>query len=131
MSGKFEPFEIADLEDIHVQGRHAALTPRILARPLVFYPLMVGPWSWTYWTATGRPVACAGILPNGYAWAFLGADMRRDMIPFLRATQQVLEAHRGSTGPVRSEIDSSHPEAVRWARLLGFRHEAGETWIFA
>lgn len=124
------PFELADLEDIQVQQRHSGLVPLILARPFAFIRATEGPWSWTYWTETGRPVACAGILKNGSAWAFLGTDMRREMVPFLRATRQVLEAYSAAVGPVRSDIDTASPEAVRWARLLGFRQIDGSNWEF-
>lgn len=127
MTGRFEPFAVSDLEDMVVQPRHAFLVQPILARPLYFQSVMVGPYSWTYWTAFGQPVACAGILRNGHAWAFLGADMRRHMVPFLRATRLALEAH---PGPVLCEIDMDRPEAVRWAGILGFRPDAGKVWKF-
>ncbi len=131
MAGKFELFEFGDLDNIRAQARHAGVLRTVRAHPLAFKHLMETPWSWTYWRACGRPVACAGILYTGDAWAFLGEDMKDDMVPFLRATRNVLEAYSGAVGPVKSQIDTGHPEAVRWARLLGFRQAAGENWKFS
>lgn len=135
MAGRFEPFELSDLEAIRVQPRHAGLVPIILAHPLVFQHAMVGPWSYTYWLACGRPVACAGITTSGEGWAFLGEDMRRVMVPCSRATRQVHEVYARSVGPVKWHVDRRHPEAVRWAELIGLRptgevEPAGEVWKF-
>lgn len=127
MSGRFEPFAISDLEVIDVQPSHRAVAAKVLERPLIFQKLMVGPYSWTYWTAFGQAVACAGILPGGKAWAFLGSDMRRHMAVFVGGTRQALMAH---PGPVYADIDSNSPQAVRWARILGFRPDGGQVWKF-
>lgn len=33
-------------------------------------------------------------------------------------------------GPTYAEVDKTHPEALRWVKLLGFRPDGGERWVF-
>lgn len=131
MSLKIEPFSFSDLLLFEVQEAHAPLLPRLLARPLTVQRAAEGPWSYTAWLPCGVPAAACGILHNGYAWALLAPDMRRHMLAVTRAVSAILADYRVAVGPVSAEIDTSHPEAVRWAALLGFRPlGAGRTWVY-
>lgn len=64
----------------------------------------------------GEPVAIGGI-HDGLGWALLGEDLRRgEMVVIHRVASKLL---RGYNRPVVAEIDETHPEAVRWAKVLG------------
>lgn len=128
---RVEPFAFSDLLMFEVQRAHAVLTPMLLARPLSAQRAMEGPWSYTAWSAFGVPVAACGMLLSGYAWALLAPDLRHYMLPVSRAVRRVMADYRAQEGPVFAEIDSGYPEAVRWAKLLGFQPEgAGRTWVY-
>lgn len=91
---------------------------------------MVGPWSWTMWSEYGIPLGAAGILENGGAWAFLGSGLRPHMLRATREARRGLENYVWEVGEVYAEVDKTHPEALRWVKLLGFRPSGGERWVF-
>ena len=128
MSVNMRPFRLSDLLHLRVQSRHLAISP-ILWRQGLGLRRIIGPWSWTAELA-GSPVAACGILDNAYAWALLGEGLGRTMIPVIRTTRNALVSHVIVRGPVYAHIDGDHPEAVRWARLLGFAPCEGITWRF-
>lgn len=130
MSVRIEPFGFSDLWLMDIQGRHALWRPVFARRAFAVQRLMEGPWSYTAWSAYGIPVACCGVLPDGGAWAFLSADMKRHMVPVGRAVRRVLGDHVALSGPVYADIDTTYPAAIRWVKLLGFRPEAENRWIF-
>ncbi len=114
------------------------LDPQEVHRPAVALALRyastvqrawAGRWAWTMWAASGVPLACCGI-HEGRAWAILGRDLRRYMVPLTRAVRIALEAHAAAEGPVTADVDEGHPEAVRWTTFLGFRREAPGVWRF-
>lgn len=128
MTGVWKPFELSDLTQVPVQDRHAHLVPLITLRPLAMTPMLTGLYSWTYWSGTGRPVFCGGVIGKGnWCWAFLARDMRKHMVAVTRGTRATLALH---PGPVRASIDPKHPEAVRWANILGFeRTQDPLVWV--
>lgn len=132
MSVKIEPFRTDDLLYLETQERHAHLIPIFYKRLGLFgMQQLVSEFSWTAWSGYGQAVACCGILPDGGTWAFLSRDCRRVMIPVTRAVRQVLQVFAGVHGAPYADIDSTYLEAVRWAKLLGFRPDTDERWIYA
>lgn len=115
---------------MEVQERHAWLVPRVWYNLLDVHPVMVGRWSWTMWSEYGLPVGACGITPDGGAWAFLTPLIRPHMVAASRETRRQLENYVQEVGQVYADVDKTHPEAVRWVKLLGFRHEGGERWVF-
>lgn len=124
-------FQVEDLDDLVVQPAHSWLIPIIRDNRAPLAPLMENDWAFTLWNAYGRPVAAVGIVPDvGYeAWALLGEDLRRCMVPVTRFVQRKLREHAATIGPVRARIDENHANAVRWAEALGF-HREQETWLY-
>ena len=59
-----------------------------------------------------------------YAWALLSADAGRHMVALTRAIRAELDA--AEFGRVEMAVDAGFPEAVRFARVLGFRCETPE-----
>lgn len=129
-TAKILSFGIADLLDMDVQERHAWMVPRVWRNLLIVHPVMVGKWSWTMWSEYGIPVGSCGITPDGGAWAFLTPLIRPHMVSATRKTRDALRSHLKEVGPVYADIDKTHPEALRWVKLLGFRHDDGERWVF-
>ena len=122
------PFRLSDLLHLEVQERHVAIWP-VLWRMGFHLRCMLGPWSWTA-ELDGRPIAACGILEDGYAWALLGEGLSGNMIPVTRTVRNALVSHARVIGPVYAHVDDTHPEAVRWARVLGFKPFEGITWRF-
>ena len=129
MSVKIRPFRLSDLLHLEVQERHLAISP-FLWRQGLSLRCMLRPWSWTA-ELDGVPVSACGILDNSYAWSLLGEGLGSNMIPVIRATRRALVSYARVVGPVYAHIDDTHPEAVRWARLLGFEPFEGVTWRFS
>ena len=129
-TAKILPFGVSDLLGMEVQKHHAWMIPYVWRNSLVVARQMVSPWSWTMWSEYGYPLGACGILPDGGTWAFLGSRLRPHMLMATRRTRRELENHVWDVGPAYAEVDKSHPEALRWVRLLGFRHDAGERWVF-
>jgi hypothetical protein len=76
--------------------------------------------SWTG-VVDGRPVACAGFMPQWpgrtIAWAYLNANSGPHMLFVTRAVRKALDKVKGRIEfAVRRDFDAGH----RWARLLGF-----------
>ena len=129
MSLQFLPFEVSDLDAMDVQARHRPILEMAQWAAGQIKKTVEGPYSWTAWTPYGQAVAACGILEDGHAWAFLGTGSPKHYVAITRKVRQVLECHVAIIGPVYAAIDPNHPEAVRWARLLGFRPE-GTKWVF-
>lgn len=128
MRVEFAPFSFADLTDFVVQPRHEKTLEAIKAAGTAAQKVMEGPFSWTGWSAYGQPLGCIGILPNGNTWALLAPVLKQEMLAFSRKATQVMNSFPGE---VFAEIDEDHPEAVRWARLLGFEKNPQEAaWRF-
>lgn len=126
----FVPFRLGHLLDLRVQPEHAPIMPQLWALGMPqLQSAMVGPWSWTA-VRDERPVAACGILENGYAWALLGNDLKRDMVRVTRVVRRVLDTHRHAVGPVLAAIDETRPDAVRWAKFLGFSPTPNGDWCF-
>ncbi len=131
MSVEIAPFELADLVKMDIQPKHASIKP-LFCRYILSLGELVGPWSYTAWNQYGLPVASIGVLLNGYVWAFLSPALRRDMLAVTRYAMGVMDDHALAVGPILADIDAEHPEAVRWAKLLGFRQSSkGATWQFS
>lgn len=134
MSLRFDPFIWHDLSRLEVQAQHRDIYRKAIVLGHALEHLE-GPFSWTAWDEDWQePIASCGI-QDGEAWAFLGCDLRRHMVPINRQVRKVLDAHVQTTGsPVRAKIDMNYVPAVRWARILGFRpHPDNEhnIWIYS
>lgn len=131
MTVKFEPFSISDLPLLDVQPRHKHILPIVYRNILSLAPQLSGPWSWTAWSVYGVPIAAAGVLKNGFAWALLGQDLRRNMVAVHRAVGSVLEQRSDIGLPTYATIDPEYRAAVRWAKALGFRPASSAgVWVF-
>lgn len=87
--------------------------------------LIDGGHAFTIRSPEGRVIAHMGILHQwegrALAWALLGPDLLRYMLPLTRAVRFYLDG----CGYRRIEacIDIDHDQGHRWARLLGFECE--------
>ncbi len=129
-TAKILPFGVSDLLTMEVQERHSWMLPHVLRNLIVCEHTMVGPWSWTMWSEYGIALGAAGILEDGGAWAFLGSRLRPHMLRATREARRGLENHVAEVGEVYAEVDKTHSEALRWVKLLGFRPDGGERWVF-
>jgi hypothetical protein len=120
-------FDPADLALLEVQPNQAQSLCRLQDKTAIVQGLGL-PFAATIWTPYGVPVACAGILPNHVAWAYLAADMRKWMIPTVRAGERVFAEYIRVVGPAWATIDETQPNRVRLARALGFAPD-GERWV--
>lgn len=135
MTVQFEPFDLYHLCVMQVQDRHAWLVNQVYDRWTEIEPRLVGPYSWTAWSAYGLPVACCGIMECGGTWAFLAKNLKRDMVAVSKYVRGVLDQFLAEKTTPYAEIDESHAEAVRWVRLLGFQqgsptHSGLTTWHY-
>lgn len=77
----------------------------------------------------GRVVGIGGIRQDtGEAWQFFAADCRRSFLAMLSRIRRAAVAYALTHGEVWAMIDPEHPNARRWAALLGFDHVEGEKW---
>ncbi len=129
-TAKILPFGVSDMRVIDVQDRYVSLIPHVWKNLLMVEEALVAPWSWTMWSVHGRALGACGILPDGGTWAFLSPHIRPHLLAATRRTHLELQCHSCEVGPAYAEVDKTHPEALRWVKLLGFRHEAGGRWVF-
>ena len=127
---KIVPFGVSDMRVMDVQERYVSIIPHVWRNLLMVEQSMVGPWSWTMWSVHGRALCACGILSDGGAWAFLSPHIRPHLLAATRRTHLELQGHLLEKGPVYAEVDRTHLQALRWVKLLGFRHDAGERWVF-
>jgi hypothetical protein len=75
----------------------------------------------------GQVIVCAGIVPiwdqRALAWAWLGARARFHLVSVTRAVARFLDVQPYRR--VEISVDRDFAEAHRWARMLGFKLEAG------
>lgn len=114
---RIEPCTPGHLAQIVPQPRQAAASAAI---DECVRALSMGQ-GWTLIDDRG-PRAAAGFCPDGegsaWAWALLGLVGPRGMVAMHRAVRRALDA-----SPYRrvvTLVDPAWPQAVRWARLLGF-----------
>lgn len=121
---RFDPADLALLEaqPNQVESLSRLQNKEDLAQGLGF------PFAATVWTPYGVPVVCAGIRPNHVAWTYLAVNMKRWMVPSVRAMAHVLMEYTRQVGPVWATIDEIQPNRVRLARALGFKPD-GERWV--
>lgn len=76
----------------------------------------------------GKPIAAAGVVElwrdRGYAWALLGVDAAPHLLPITREIRSFLDAL--PCRRVEMAVDPEFPQALRWARMLGFERETPE-----
>lgn len=76
----------------------------------------------------GKPIAAAGVVElwpgRGHAWAVLGVEAKRYMLPITRAIRRALDALPFAR--VEMAVDAGFPQAVQWAFMLGFECETPE-----
>lgn len=80
----------------------------------------------------GYPILCAGTYEcanGGVSWTFFHDEMRRDMRACVRIVKQYAQKFMALTDkPIYVTVDNSHPDAVRWVKLIGFRQKKGGIW---
>lgn len=78
----------------------------------------------------GEVKIISGFLPDGEAWACFCETVGFHLAPITRHVRAELEEFslRGVTPWAR--IDPKHPQAVRWAQMLGFVPNLGEVWVY-
>lgn len=126
---KFLPFKANDLRSLEVQARHEPVRNFVSKRPLLLADIEDSLWSFTM-HADGKPRACVGATEEGAIWAFLAKDLRRWMLPLTRYGRSMIDAHVAVVGPLWAELDPEYPEAVKWARLAGFRQIDRSLWTY-
>ncbi len=76
-------------------------------------------------TVDGDPIACIGVIDqwSGYAraWALISMFAGPYMLHLTRGIRTWLKYH--NPGRIDTAVDCQFPEAIRWARLLGFAQE--------
>ena len=104
----------------------------LLSTPSSVLSLICNDYTWTGWSPYGTALACAGILPNGEAWALLRPSLSRsEAIAITRKVRRVLYEHCLQRGIVFAKVNREIGDAVRWAHVLGFeRLGLGATWTF-
>jgi hypothetical protein len=125
----FQPFKAADLYGFEVQARHKAVLDWVQARPFIALDAEDSLWSFTM-RVDGKAKACVGATDEGAIWAFLGPDLRKYMLPLTRYGRSMIDAHVSLVGPVWANIDPVHRNAVKWARLAGFRQIDPSLWAY-
>lgn len=74
----------------------------------------------------GRPIACSGLVEQwpgrALAWALLANDIgAHTFVRVSRAVRRYLDA--SDYRRIEMQVDADHPQAIRWAQLLGFEVE--------
>jgi hypothetical protein len=128
MSVSFRPFKVADLDLIDIQDRHKPIIAWAKRFPLELASAE-NAWSFTATDAAGRVVCCAGVT-QGRVWVCLAKDMKPFMIPVTKFCLAYIRLYVQANGPARADVDPTYPEAVRWAKLCGFRQVDEEVWVF-
>lgn len=81
------------------------------------------------WTAIddGEVIACAGMVEQwqgrALAWAMLSGDI--GPMRFMRVSRAVRKAlGMAQYRRIEMQVDADHPQAIRWAQMLGFEVES-------
>lgn len=111
-------FDPSDVEAIEVQ-------------PIQRTELMAGSFyaangpAWTVTDASGRILACLGLMVAGpgyrLAWALMATGKRNALVPLTRAVRRVLNG--GDWRRVEMQTRPEFAEAADWAVMLGFQLE--------
>lgn len=76
----------------------------------------------------GHVYAAAGVIPQwegrAIAWAMIAHDAGPHFLRITREVRRYLEAC--GIRRIETSVDAAFPQAIRWARLLGFRCETPE-----
>lgn len=126
---EFRPFKARDLDSFQVQPKHELVLKAMRLRPFSLLDAEESLWSFTMWV-DGKPLACAGANELGQLWVFLGPNMRKHMVALTRYGKSMIDAHHNIVGPVWADIDQTHPEALRWVQLAGFRQIEPFLWVY-
>lgn len=128
---RFRPLKVSDFYEIELQPRHAASQPVFRANPLVLHALTESPFSFAM-EVDGKAVAALGPNENREIWAYLGHDLRRNMVRLVRYTRAMLDAY----GQCWARVDRTNRDGERFMLLLGLRKvkmaEEGvmDSWIY-
>lgn len=124
------PFKAEHLLMISLQESQQYLGPYInedLAKSLELED-----WSWTG-LEDGVPLACSGVQPiwqgRGMAWAYISdRASKHQFLKVHRAVQEFLD--NCFLKRIEMTVDCRFEAAHRWARMLGFKMEAGRLEAF-
>ena len=122
-------FQPSDLWRIDMVPRYAGM----LDHPDLYRAaqLSIGSWAFSYRTPDWRILASAGVAPGGLMWAFMGRDLRRDMVAITRFGRRMVSDYRKQVGPLHAQVDPDYGNAVRWVKALGFRLGADGLWTYS
>lgn len=129
MAIAIHPFRVEDLHLFDIRPKFQHL---LEFDPDQLRSAFEAPYSWTAW-ADGKPILCAGIvMETAEAWAIPASKLGREHLAASAAVQEhglkPFNVYEGL--PVIARVDQSDPIAIRWLRLLGFRHTHGEHWKY-
>jgi len=122
-----------DILDIDVQPQHYDSWRKTVAYLGTLQPYLENDYTVTVIdNETEEVLACLGIAEGdecGLAWSYLRRDLKKHMLAVTRISwHYCLEPYRLEKGQAFAEIDSQHPEAVRWAQILGFKPWGKDNW---
>jgi predicted lipase len=114
---------LSDLMALDIQDVHKDAKDRALGSVYVLASMAACKEAFTM-LEDGKVLACCGH-SDGELWAFLGKDLKRSMLALTRYGLERIKEF----GPVRAWIDVTNRNAIRWAKLAGFRPIEFGYWI--
>lgn len=124
MNVSFRDFLLSDLMALDIQDVHRDAKERALGSVYVLCGMAACKEAFTM-LVDGKVQAICGH-SNGELWAFLGKDLKKSMLALTRYGMARIKAF----GPVRAYIDESSKNAIRWAKLAGFRPIEFGYWAY-
>lgn len=118
------PYQPGHLEELVIQPRQAYL--RAWITPEVAKTVAQSP-AYTALDEHGDVIGCGGVVPvwegRALAWSFLGDTAREHMVSITRAVRRFLDMQPQRR--IEITVDLDFAEGHRWARMLGFKLDAG------
>lgn len=118
------PYKAEHLMMIALQEKQQYLGPFINDELAV--SLEMDDWSWTG-MIDGEVIGCSGVMPiwqgRGMAWAYLSDNAGQHFIKVHKAVGKFLD--NCYLKRIEMTVDCRFDQAHRWARMLGFKMEAG------
>lgn len=124
MNVKFRDFLLSDLLALDIQDVHKDAKARTLGSVYAMNNMANCKEAFTM-LVDGKVQAVCGHT-HGELWAFLGKDLKKSMLALTRYGLAKIKAF----GPVRAWIDERHGNAIRWAKLAGFRPIGYGYWVY-
>jgi hypothetical protein len=122
-------FSVHDLCALRIQPRHQEVLHQLLEDPPYH---LEGPYAKSIFR-DGLIVCAYGIMQGGWVWVLMAEDIGPLMVRIVRIAKDHLKRYPGR---VFGHIDPEYPEAVRWAKMMGFQKVGvdntlnREVWMF-